>query len=200
LNPPRRPTWTRRLHVGTGFVDNVPSTVWAYTVSGNQVLRSCFSYRRRNRERPLIGCRRPPSPLGDIQPDHWLADRAVAAVRIRPTCDANLQAWFTQQRDIGQPTDGGDGDDAVNEFARTITPFCTGSRMSAIGQLPTGSFPAAMTQLRTWRKPVSSPNICHLFISSRAASETTKPIAPLIVQCSHAVEYAGDIPREPATT
>jgi hypothetical protein len=25
------------------------------------------------RERPIIGDRRTPSPLGDIQPDHWLA-------------------------------------------------------------------------------------------------------------------------------
>jgi hypothetical protein len=33
-----------------------------------------FSYRKRNRERPIIGDRRPPSKLGVIQPDHWLAE------------------------------------------------------------------------------------------------------------------------------
>lgn len=33
-----------------------------------------FSYRKKNRERPIIGDRRPPSPLGEIQPDHWLAE------------------------------------------------------------------------------------------------------------------------------
>ena len=27
-----------------------------------------------DRERPIIGDRRPPSKLGDIQPDHWLAE------------------------------------------------------------------------------------------------------------------------------
>lgn len=33
-----------------------------------------FSYRRRNRDRPIIGDRRPPSPLGDIQPEAWQAE------------------------------------------------------------------------------------------------------------------------------
>jgi hypothetical protein len=45
-----------------------------YEVSGKQVLTQWFSYRKKNRERPLIGDRRPPSKLGDIQPDHWLAE------------------------------------------------------------------------------------------------------------------------------
>jgi hypothetical protein len=48
--------------------------VWAYEVSGKQVLRQWFSYRRKNREKPQIGDRRPPSPLGEIQPDHWLPE------------------------------------------------------------------------------------------------------------------------------
>jgi hypothetical protein len=65
---------TRRLHIGAGFIDNVAPAVWAYEVSGKQVLKQWFSYRKRDRERPLIGDRRPPSPLGDIQPDHWLAE------------------------------------------------------------------------------------------------------------------------------
>ena len=48
--------------------------MWAYEVSGKQVLTQWFSYRRRTRERPQIGDRRPPSPLGDIQPDAWPAE------------------------------------------------------------------------------------------------------------------------------
>jgi hypothetical protein len=64
----------RRLHVGSGHVDNVPPEVWAYEVSGKQVLAQWFSYRRRDRSRPIIGDRRPPSPLGDIQPEGWLAE------------------------------------------------------------------------------------------------------------------------------
>ena len=38
------------------------------------VLRHWFSYRRRDRTRPIIGDRRPPSPLDAIQPDHWLPE------------------------------------------------------------------------------------------------------------------------------
>lgn len=64
----------RRLLLGTGYIDNVPPAVWEYSVSGKQVLRQWFSYRKRNRERPIIGDRRQPSPLGEIQPDHWLAE------------------------------------------------------------------------------------------------------------------------------
>lgn len=33
-----------------------------------------FSYRRRDRSRPQIGDRRPPSPLDKVQPEHWLAE------------------------------------------------------------------------------------------------------------------------------
>ena len=61
---------TRRLQVGTGYVENVTPEVWDYEVSGKQVLWHWFSYRRRDRSRPIIGDRRPPSPLDEIQPDH----------------------------------------------------------------------------------------------------------------------------------
>lgn len=61
----------RRLFIGKGYIDNVPSEVWAYEVSGMNVLRQWFSYRKRDRSRPIIGDRRPPSPLCEIQPDHW---------------------------------------------------------------------------------------------------------------------------------
>jgi hypothetical protein len=64
----------RRLWIGSGHIDNVPPAVWAYEVSGKQVLTQWFSYRRRNRERPQIGDRRTPSSLGDVQPDAWPAE------------------------------------------------------------------------------------------------------------------------------
>jgi len=64
----------RRLKIGKGYVENVTPEMWAYEVSGKQVLRHWFSYRRRDRSRPIIGDRRQPSPLGDIQPDGWLAE------------------------------------------------------------------------------------------------------------------------------
>lgn len=64
----------RVLHVGAGRIENVGPAVWAYEVSGKNVLRQWFSYRRRDRTRPIIGDRRPPSPLDRIQPDHWLPE------------------------------------------------------------------------------------------------------------------------------
>lgn len=65
---------SRRLTIGKGYVENVTPEMWAYEVSGKQVLWHWFSYRRRDRTRPIIGDRRPPSPLDKIQPDHWLPE------------------------------------------------------------------------------------------------------------------------------
>jgi hypothetical protein len=64
----------RRLTVGSGYIENVSPEVWAYEVSGKQVLTQWFSYRQRDRSRPIIGDRRPPSPLGNIQPAGWPAE------------------------------------------------------------------------------------------------------------------------------
>jgi hypothetical protein len=72
----------RRLRIGSGHIDNVPPAVWAYEVSGKQVLTQWFSYRRRNRERPLIGDHRPPSPLGDIQPEGWPAEYTTELLNV----------------------------------------------------------------------------------------------------------------------
>ena len=72
----------RRLHVGSGHVDNVAPEVWAYGVSGKQVLTQWFSYRGRDRSRPIIGDRRPPSPLGDIQPAGWLAEYTTELLNV----------------------------------------------------------------------------------------------------------------------
>ncbi len=63
-----------RLLIGKGYVGNVTQAMWNYEVSGKEVLRQWFSYRRRDRSRPIIGDRRPPSPLEKIQPDHWLPE------------------------------------------------------------------------------------------------------------------------------
>ncbi len=64
----------RRLFVGKGYVDNVSQAMFDYEVSGMNVLNQWFSYRKKDRRRPIIGDRRPPSPLSEIQPDHWLAE------------------------------------------------------------------------------------------------------------------------------
>jgi hypothetical protein len=56
--------------------------VWQYEVSGKRVLIQWFSYRKKNRQRPNIGDRRPPSNLGDIQPDHWLAEYTTELLNV----------------------------------------------------------------------------------------------------------------------
>jgi hypothetical protein len=71
-----------RLLVGHGFIDNVTPAMWAYNVSGKQVLIQWFSYRKRNRERPIIGDRRKPSALGEIQPDHWLPEYTTELLNV----------------------------------------------------------------------------------------------------------------------
>jgi hypothetical protein len=71
-----------RLLVGRGYVEGVDPRVWSYEVSGKQVLRQWFSYRKANRERPIIGDRRPPSKLGELQPDHWLAEYTTELLNV----------------------------------------------------------------------------------------------------------------------
>ena len=72
----------RRLHVGAGHIDNVAPEVWSYEVSSKQVLTQWFSYRARDRSRPMIGDRRPPSPLGDIQPAGWIAEYTAELLNV----------------------------------------------------------------------------------------------------------------------
>lgn len=71
-----------RLLVGKGFIDKVTPAMWAYEVSGKQVLTQWFSYRKRNRERPIIGDRRKPSALGNIQPNHWLPEYTAELLNV----------------------------------------------------------------------------------------------------------------------
>lgn len=70
------------LQVGSGYIEPVPPAVWHYQVSGKQVLVQWFSYRKKRRERPIIGDRRKPSELGDMQPDHWLAEYTTELLNV----------------------------------------------------------------------------------------------------------------------
>jgi hypothetical protein len=72
----------KRLLIGRGYVERVEPGMWNYEVSGKQVLAHWFSYRKANRDRPLIGDRRPPSPLGDIQPGYWLAEYTTELINL----------------------------------------------------------------------------------------------------------------------
>lgn len=80
-----------RLLVGDGYVLNVPLKVWLYEVSGKQVLRQWFSYRQKNRERPIIGDRRSPSPLAFVQPDHWLSEYTTELINV-----LNVLGWLVE--------------------------------------------------------------------------------------------------------
>jgi hypothetical protein len=64
----------KRLYIGSGYIDNVTPEMWNYEISGKQVVWQWFSYRRRDRSKPIIGDRRPPSPLDKIQPEGWLSE------------------------------------------------------------------------------------------------------------------------------
>src|SRR5271168_5140270 len=72
----------KRLLVGRGYVENVPPEVWEYEVSGKHVLTQWFSYRKRNREKPPMGNKRPPSELCKIQPDSWLAEYTTELLNV----------------------------------------------------------------------------------------------------------------------
>jgi predicted helicase len=64
----------RRLKIGTGYIANVSQAVWDYEVSGKIVLRQWWSYRRKDRSKPPMGDKRPPSKLSEIQPEVWPAE------------------------------------------------------------------------------------------------------------------------------
>ena len=89
----------RRLLVGEGFIDNVPPEVWRYEVSGKQVLVQWFSYRKKDRTRPVIGERRPPSPLEKIQPDGWLAEYTTELLNVLHVL-GRLVALESRQADL----------------------------------------------------------------------------------------------------
>ena len=72
----------KRLLIGQGYVEHVEPGVWNYEVSGKHVLLQWFSYRKLDRERPIIGDRRKPSPLGSIQPDHWLSEYTTELINV----------------------------------------------------------------------------------------------------------------------
>lgn len=65
---------TNRLLIGSGFIEPVSPQVWNYSVSAKQVLVQWFNARKKVRERPMIGDRRKPSRLGELQTERWLSE------------------------------------------------------------------------------------------------------------------------------
>ena len=72
----------QRLKIGTGYVANVSPQVWAYEVSGKRVLTQWWSYRRKDRSKPPMGDRRPPSELSLIQPEKWLPEYTTELLNV----------------------------------------------------------------------------------------------------------------------
>ena len=60
----------RCLHVGAGVIEHVTPRMWEYDVSEVNVLGKWFSYRRKARDRPIMGARRV-SPLLEVQSRTW---------------------------------------------------------------------------------------------------------------------------------
>lgn len=123
----------RRLLVGTGYVENVEPAIWHYEVSGKQVLLQWFSYRKANRERPIIGDRRPPSPLGTIQPDHWLAEYTTELINL-----LNVLGWLV---------------DLEPAQARLLESICAGPMLTVEELRAAGALEVPAEPRRRKRKP-----------------------------------------------
>lgn len=127
----------RRLLIGHGYVESVPPQVWNYEVSGKQVLRQWFSYRRANRERPIIGDRRQPSKLGEIQPNHWLAEYTTELINVLNVLGRLVELEQAQ--------------------AELLEQICSGQTISAEELQAAGALTTSTTQpLRTGKQ--NSPN------------------------------------------
>ncbi len=63
-------------------MDELALEIWAYDVPDTQVLMQWLGYRGLDRSRPLIGDRRKPSPLGDIQTDTWLPENTTEQLNV----------------------------------------------------------------------------------------------------------------------
>ncbi len=131
-----------RLRIGTGFIEPVPAAVWRYEVSGKQVLTQWFSYRRKTRERPLIGDRRPPSPLGDIQPDAWSAEYTTELLNV-----LNVLGLLVQM----EPTQ-----------ASLLERICSAARLDTATLLTAGAFANAAGVRRRARQADTSEGTARL--------------------------------------
>jgi hypothetical protein len=72
----------KRLLVGGGYIENVSPEIWNYDVSRKQVLSQWFSYRKRNREKPPMGDKHPPSELCKIRPESWLSEYTTELLNV----------------------------------------------------------------------------------------------------------------------
>ena len=107
-------------------------------MSGKQVLVQWFSYRKKNRERPIIGDRRQPSPLGNVQPDHWLAEYTTELINV-----LNVLGWLVDL----EPTP-----------AKLLEKICSGPTISTGELRAAGAFELPVEPKRK-TKPSATPDL-----------------------------------------
>ncbi len=122
----------KRLLVGDGYVENVSPEVWNYEVSGKQVLAHWFSYRKRSREKPPMGDKRPPSELCKIQPESWLAEYTTELLNVIHVLGRLVELEADQQQLLDR--------------------ICSGQTISAEELKASGS----LTVPRDWRKKLAT--------------------------------------------
>ena len=151
---------SRRLEIGAGFIANVLPEVWAYEVSGKNVLGQWWSYRRQDRSKPPMGDKRPPSKLSDIKPTIWPAEyttELLALLRVLtrlvaleprqadllarivdgPTIDSDtLSAAALSEASAEAPEEGGEEEDGGLRIVQSVAidDMTPGDRADAIGR------------------------------------------------------------------
>ncbi len=96
----------QRLKIGTGYIANVSPEVWAYEVSGKRVLTQWWSYRRKDRSKPPMGDKRPPSELSRIQPDKWLPEYTTELLNVLRVLTRLVALEPAQDDLLGRIVDG----------------------------------------------------------------------------------------------
>jgi hypothetical protein len=128
-----------RLLVGHGFIDHVTPAMWNYEVSGKQILTQWFSYRKRDRERPIIGDRRKPSALGDIQPDYWLPEYTTELLNVLNVLGLLIDLEPTQ--------------------AELLEEICAGSLISGTELVEAGALESPTKAKTTKKSPIAAPTL-----------------------------------------
>jgi hypothetical protein len=86
-----------------GAIANVTPGMWGFRVSTETPLvRQWFSYRKRDRSRPIVGDRRPPSDLNKIQADTWLPEYTTELLNVLNVIGLLLRLGPEQERLLDQ--------------------------------------------------------------------------------------------------
>lgn len=93
------------LHIGTGEITNVSAAVSDYEVSGKNVLDQWFSYRRKTRERPVIG-NKTRSALEEIHSEVWLAEYTVGLLDLLNVLGSLVEMEPDQDALVGEIVEG----------------------------------------------------------------------------------------------